>query len=422
MKQVGCHHISVGSEVIYRGEGNANLVIALPDRRIVLRFPKSKFADKSQDEKLQTIARYVNNVMIPKFGENYVHPVSIGVVSYQDLETIKEAVKFIRPDQRCYKDIFFPKALILPDLTLPSPDMDSCTRGVVISVELKPKQGYYFPSNCVHDTLCNFCLKQWYKLQTGRIPSRSEYCPLDLYSGDPVKMSKAILALMRSPQNNLRIFSNGQLLHGEDDISDDCRNVLAQVLGCQDDSQFADILVSTLLSDTQSQITTASRVGNRAGSNIGGHVEKVCDSKMRTLPNKCILNAVLNIQKQTAITDKEALNILNELLNMTDDITDLQRLVTGGKDLYVLGAQRDKIMALRNYMLAVTAKDLSMILTIREAKPGVDCQYRNKLNSRNKMFCYSWSLVDLDPKQLQRISKYVSQKQLWLDAFNKRKK
>ena len=58
--QVACKPISLtGDKVVYRGEGVYNLVIALTDRRIVLRFPKSKFADKSQDEKLECIARYL---------------------------------------------------------------------------------------------------------------------------------------------------------------------------------------------------------------------------------------------------------------------------------------------------------------------------------------------------------------------------
>ena len=73
------------------------------------------------------------------------------------MQDIKEAVKYSRPPQRCHKDIFFPKALILPDLALPSVEMESVTTGTVLSVELKPKQGYRMENNCVHNTLCNFC-------------------------------------------------------------------------------------------------------------------------------------------------------------------------------------------------------------------------------------------------------------------------
>ena len=37
------------------------------------------------------ILSYVNNVMIPKLGDAYVHPHKIGVISYKDLE-VKEII------------------------------------------------------------------------------------------------------------------------------------------------------------------------------------------------------------------------------------------------------------------------------------------------------------------------------------------
>lgn len=415
MKQVACKPISlVGAKVVYRGEGNANLVVALTDRRIVLRFPKSKFADKSQDEKLQCIARYVNNVMIPELGENYVQQVNIGVISYQDLEDIKEAVKYSRPPQRCNKDIFFPKSLIMRDLALPSLEMEACTMGTVLSVELKPKQGYRLLRNCVHQSLCNFCMKQWYKLETNRIEERSHYCPLDLYSGEPENMSRAIDALIQSPQNNLRVFRNGELMHGEDRVTEQCLDFLTDFFDGEGKLSFNAVLIRALLSEEQNQCHNSQKSRESHPSN--------CDKEKSHLPLKCILQAVLNLQKKTSITDSEALDILNDLLGTMDDITDLQRLITKpNKEGTKSSPNSDKIRLLRNYMLAVTAKDLSIILTVREAKAGADASLiGHHLRVRNKLFCYSWSIVDLDPKQLTRISKYVSQKHLWLEAFRKR--
>merc|ERR1711874_530843 len=139
------------------------------------------------------------------------------------------------------------------------------------------------------------------------------------------------------------------------------------------------------------------------------------------LPKKCILNAVLNLQKQTTITDEEALDLLNDLMTATDDMTRLQGLVTSpnNKDLAVGRRREEKMNLLRNYMLSISAKDLSMILTLREAVRGNECGFPNKVCVNNKVFCYSWSIVDLDPKQLQRISKYVTQRLLWLDSYRR---
>ena len=130
---------------------------------------------------------------------------------------------------------------------------------------------------------------------------------------------------------------------------------------------------------------------------------------------------MLNLQKQTSITDEEALDLLNDLLTATDDIAELQRLVMRPtlKDAHQGLEREEKVNLLRNYMMSVSAMDLSMILTMRESASGEECAYPNKVCVNKKVFCYSWSIVDLDPKQLQKISKRVSQKLIWLDAYRK---
>lgn len=46
----------------------------------------------------------------------------------------------------------------------------------------------------------------------GKIDRVGSYCPLDLYSGEAAKVSRAFAALLADPQNNLRIFRNGSPL------------------------------------------------------------------------------------------------------------------------------------------------------------------------------------------------------------------
>ena len=41
--------------------------------------------------------------------------------------------------------------------------------GPTLTVELKPKTGYLLSANCPHPFLCNFCLKQFYKMEQGTI-------------------------------------------------------------------------------------------------------------------------------------------------------------------------------------------------------------------------------------------------------------
>ena len=69
-------------------------------------------------------------------------------------------------------------------------------------------------ASCAED-LCHRCLKQYAKLYSGEIKSISRYCPLDLFSGDEIRMKKAIFDLFERPHNRFKVFKNGQLLYTE---------------------------------------------------------------------------------------------------------------------------------------------------------------------------------------------------------------
>ena len=142
----------------------------------------------------------MNEVIRPELGD-YVDPVSVTSIDWQQLDLIRSLVNPYRPVDRLTKDIFYPAALVLPDYSF----MPGHSVGPVLAVEIKPKLGFLFSKNLVHPTLCNYCLKQYYKRSVGKVKNTSQYCPLDLYSGDKARMRKAVKALLESPQNNLRI-------------------------------------------------------------------------------------------------------------------------------------------------------------------------------------------------------------------------
>mgnify|MGYP002052427680 CR=1 FL=1 len=69
-------------------------------------------------------------------------------------------------------------------------------------------------ASCSED-LCHRCLKQYAKLYKGEIESISKYCPLDLFSGDEMRMKNAIFDLFERPHNRFKVFKNGRILYTE---------------------------------------------------------------------------------------------------------------------------------------------------------------------------------------------------------------
>ncbi|XP_069956626.1 uncharacterized protein [Cherax quadricarinatus] len=83
-----------------------------------------------------------------------------------------------------------------------------------VCIEIKPKQGF-LDSSTPDLPLCRYCVKQF--LKRGKDDqARSSYCPLDLFSGELWKMRRAVENLMHSPQNNFKVFQDGEPV-------DDCR-------------------------------------------------------------------------------------------------------------------------------------------------------------------------------------------------------
>ena len=386
----------------YRGEGNANLVVALPKSRIILRFPKSKYNEKSQCEKLEAICRYINLVMRPELPQ-YVDPVTIGMLDWAQFQLVRERVEPSRPASRLGKGIFYPAALVMPDCAL-RPPPGSSPSAPLLAVEIKPKLGLMSGSG-----LCKFCLKQYYKLQTKEVAERSQYCPLDLFSGDPARMLRATKALLAAPQNNLRLLLDGVLLPcGQDPGADATQEMVASLLGSQD--ALAPLLVSCL-SHQPNQVASLQPVSPILASKAG---KRRCSlSTGRSLPTGCILDTIQKLQGRSPLSDREALEQLESLLEKGEELGQLQEEMTKP-----CGPAGDRLQPLKDYLLSVTARDLSLILTLAEAAtserppPMVDC-----IRVKERWICFRWSVIDLDPKSLNRIPKNVEQQKLWMEAF-----
>lgn len=395
-------------QIIYRGEGNSSIVVALKNKSKVIRLLKKdgKIMKTSQDHHVtqhpMRSIRFIHLIMKPLTSPYLSDRTELVHLKSDFVSMLSKKVEVERPPHRLDKTLHLDDqyALVMDDLcTLPEHLINGMTEkdflGPTISVEIKPKQGFLAPSHrlamksSINDQMtsrmkgsCLYGLNQYLKLARGRIKETSNYCPINLFSGCPVKMRGALEALLRNPQNNLRIFKNLTLAYDENnrpvlsDLFDDNTKTFSD--GCcatdYENSTFArnkdlliELLIQCLLSepsihDLNSQITwngNHSFVDGKDNENLfsatsaSGNCEhhdsifdtsyKCCDSyspsstkKHRSnlmssnvvhkLPQRCVLASVLKAQKLDSIGAFEARHMLEWLLddaNHHDDKIDI---------------------------------------------------------------------------------------------------
>lgn len=218
-------------DMIYKGEGNANIVIALPHERRVIRFRKSLPGEVSPDGGKTRAHRevwYVRNV-VSCFLASYAQTPEIVRYDAADVAKLSDVIRPHRPEKRRHKVITDTYATKFPDYTFLDlrleVDQTVFRSRSTFCVEVKPKQGYLqkaeqrFPG-------CPYCLNQYAKLRKGDIVARSNYCPFELFSGVEARMKAAVKELLKSPQNNLRIFKDGIVVYNQESSPNDLEDVL----------------------------------------------------------------------------------------------------------------------------------------------------------------------------------------------------
>ncbi|KAH8279424.1 hypothetical protein KR026_009536 [Drosophila bipectinata] len=297
-------------ELIYRAEGNANLVLALPQFKKVLRLPKMISNRRRQERKgdcqptgqcessVGVVTKKAGDLTMPDsmayigimrrlLGNEFVCGADIVAIPKEDDRFwINEQIRAHRPVSRLDKEFVGPFGLLLPDVTqLPATfdvllanlqakgrtgdEEDGRNRswsgvrrlGDTYAIEIKPKQGWIQLASDVNDLFdlmpaiaetkpnkdttdkeaaeqrvleedkepkdqehqaltrdkcwCRYCNMQLLKLHNGKIKRLGHYCPLELFSGYPSRMLSALDALLACPQNNLRVFRDGNLIYGD---------------------------------------------------------------------------------------------------------------------------------------------------------------------------------------------------------------
>ncbi|KAH9259165.1 hypothetical protein BASA81_002785 [Batrachochytrium salamandrivorans] len=191
----------------------------------VLRLRKAS----SNPETLLECHQFVESVMVPLIGREFCHENQVIELTEEFLQHVEAKISPLRPHKRIKMgglDLASPLGLLMRDCS--KLVCDECES---ICFEIKPKWGFLpkeptkFP---IKHQVCRFTMHQHFK------QTLSEYSPLDLFSLDKPRMLRALQSLRANPQNNLKLFVNGnQVLDPKacaEYFTDDKFNLVIQVL------------------------------------------------------------------------------------------------------------------------------------------------------------------------------------------------
>ncbi|XP_037941911.1 inositol-pentakisphosphate 2-kinase [Teleopsis dalmanni] len=533
-------------ELHYRAEGNANLVLALPQFKKVLRLPKmlpmngqtqqqfhvkkSLQQKRQQQQTLESVSDLVRqqntkveNLTMKEFvdfieiirrllGNEFIFEAEvIQIPKEADRKWINEHVRAARPAHRLDKEFCGQFGLLLPDVTQLPAAFDilvsnlqprAALTGDTYAIEIKPKQGWLLPSDVnnlfktkvasserakeaevsatitashkasvraaeisqttsettkisnANDTRCRYCAMQFLKLQQQKVSERSSYCPMELFSGAPGKMLAALDALFECPQNNLRIFQNGNLIYGDHYKSLSFEKQIEQIFtGKMTLAALKDFIVTCLLRDsdengkvaksranivvpggvgqphssatqTQAATSNALMIETKAETEVQATSTQITEAEMLCLPKNCILQKILHLQ----LLAKRNLKYMYEngfLEVTTKSYTALGTLLKKQHVVNFLNLRPEE-----EYLLAAMAMDCSIMLTFQEIEGHVSMdlvpfsstlsQHIVQIPNSNKTFLTKMHILDLDPKPDSHFSKYVKQTRMAYECSEKR--
>ncbi|XP_060199722.1 inositol-pentakisphosphate 2-kinase-like isoform X1 [Lycium barbarum] len=418
-------------EWCYRGEGAVNLVLAYTGENPdfvgkVLRVQKVPNGSecengysgltemecllwKEYEELVSAPTReiveyyFVKRVMCSLLGSKNVDAGTRILVNREFLETVDNNVLCQRPSWRVDAAKVNPlsdSVLLISDHSLFPPGkhkQDFC-----ISVEIKPKCGFLPLSefiaseNTIKRSVTRFQMHQALKLHQGKISEISAYDPLDLFSGSRDRVHKAIKGLFKTPQNNFRVFLNGSLILGK-------LGGNADATSCEVGKTFENALKCVIQAVD------------------GKRTECLLDLISKTISSSGLLNKVLEVQKLDNSDIEGAIHAYYNVISqpcMVCKQTVEDQLSKRYNSLHSI-SKEESLKIVRNYLIAATAKDLSMMISFRPREDeSVESPYSTvSVESTNQSFDYKAYFIDLDLKPLERMEYYYKLDQQIVSSY-----
>lgn len=201
-----------------------------------------------------------------------------------------------------------------------------------------------------------------------QISEISAYDPLDLFSGSSDRVHKAIKGLFETPQNNFRVFLNGSLILGG-------LGGNADATSCEVGETFENALKCVIQAVD------------------GQRTQCFLDLISKTIFSSGLLNKVLEVQKLDNADIEGAIhayyNVISQPCAVCNKLSAEDQLSERYSSLHSI-SNDESMKIVRNYLIAATAKDLSMMISFRPREDGsVESPYSMvSLESTNQSFDY----------------------------------
>ncbi|XP_030762723.1 inositol-pentakisphosphate 2-kinase [Sitophilus oryzae] len=431
----------IPNEWSYRGEGNCNIVLAIPKQKKILRIrkiekPKSIlgwllvlindflhwYYGKGYKDESRDINFYLN-ILRPLIGNEYTSEAKQVFLSRKHVHIFKEELTKIRPEFRQNKTLQYGRAALFHDFAyLPSLDDNLQFSQNTFSVEIKPKQGWR-PMKEHFLPQCLYCMNQFLKIQNKQIKTLTKYCPEELFSGDRDRMKTALNNLFQIPQNNFKIFKNGSIYYDERHKD---TTILKEIFESTDSD---DTLAEELSDFLQRCLTTNFSISStKKDTYCVIHDNASHDQKLQV---GSVLERILSVQMldtegSHSTYKKWSKNDMWENWTYVDKILEIVKNNKNGcVKCSIINASKsyeDELMFVP-YLVSAIAKDCSLMITFRRVLeiPSNLHNLKNLLKTNYGYFLINIGVFDLYPKPLSTILKHYKRNKDIIKVFNKQK-
>eukprot|EP00397_Hematodinium_sp_SG-2012_P031575 GEMP01033538.1.p1 GENE.GEMP01033538.1~~GEMP01033538.1.p1 ORF type:complete len:406 (+),score=86.63 GEMP01033538.1:67-1284(+) len=315
-------------------------------------------------------ARMSNSVIPRLFGEACVPPQSI---VYPHADLVREL------KLRTKHDVDGNVAIMTENV------VDAPVAGECVSFEIKPKCGLVereqFPSR--------YQMLQRIKLKRCDITRISRYDPVDLFSGKKRRVSKALHALVENPQNNLKVFINGEAAAPKEGFKLVPFDELSELV---------------MSSNVFRQIASAQCW---AGGSCAGTAHKLLEE----------------LQRRKKILSVNTDELIGAIIPNTGDESAMRRSERDGEKLVKQNKrhlrnsgssaqemERNTENYLRRFLLGRTAMDCSVVMTFLKSESDADADTLRKARFvKRQNYWVRVSVVDTELKPISRIPLYATQ-------------